>query len=522
MKHHSTNPASILPRRPLLVLGLILLIVLVWAAPSCGEVGDGELIILHTNDFHGSLLPMEDKTVSGTMETVGGAAYLAGEIERLNAQYPGKVILLDCGDIAQGTAISNYYAGEPVIRYMNYMKYEVMAMGNHEFDWGKAKLQEMLKKAQFPVICANLIEESTGKLPPYVKPYVIIERNGIKAGLIGVISSHTPAMCNPKHIKGLKFLEPQEPIRQSIKELRAKGVKVILLISHLGIEVDREIPREIPGITAIIGGHSHTVMKTPEKVNDTVIVQAGYNGKYLGNLHLKIKKETGELISYNADHELIPIIDRNITPDSHVEEMLKPYRAKVDPIMNQTIATATDDFINKPPEGYADTPLGNLVTDAVRQTYNAELVVYNTEGIRAPLHKGSITKGAIYTMLPFDNAIVTLDLPGNVIIEFLEYYCANFKCAQVSGATFTYYPKRDRSLRIENLLINGKPLDEKKEYRVGTVDFLYFTATDLQALKKGKNFAYDDIARNVVEAWIKKARTVSPSPERRIRLIKEQ
>lgn len=522
MKQCSKNPPSAQLRKPLTIIGFILLIALVWAAPSQGDGGVADLIIVHTNDFHGALLPRQDKTVGDTPEMVGGAAYLAGEIDKLRAQYPGEVLLVDCGDIAQGTPLSNIFGGEPVVRYMNHIRYDVMALGNHEFDWGQANLKKMLIKAQFPIICANIIDESTGKLPSFVKPHVIIERNGIKAGLIGVLSPHTPSMCNPKNIKGLKFIEPQKPIMQSMKELRAKGAKVILLVSHLGIEEDRKLPLEIPGITAIIGGHSHTSLKTPEKVKGTVIVQAGCNGKFLGNLHLRIKKETGELISYNVEHELITIINRNITPDSKVEEMLKPYRANVDPIMNQTIATATDDILNKPPEGYGDTPLGNLVTDAVRQTYDAELVIYNTEGIRAPILKGAVTKGAVYTMLPFDNAVVNIDLPGDVIIDVLEYYCANPKCAQVSGATFTYYPKREKGHRIENLLINGKPLDKKKDYKFATVDFLYFTSGDLEALKKGTNFVCADLSRDVVEAWIKKTGTITPSQDRRIVLIKEQ
>jgi len=522
MKQHSSNFLSTPHTRHMAVIGLILLILFAGAVPSRSDSGEGELVILHTNDFHGSLLPREDKSVSDRPENVGGAAYLAGEIEKKRAENPGKVVLIDCGDIAQGTPISNFFAGEPVIKYMNYIRYDVMTLGNHEFDWGQDKLRQMLKKAAFPIICANMIEESTGKLPTWLKPYIIIERNGVKAGIIGVITSHMPTLSNPKHIKGLKFLEPQEPIRQAMKELNAKGIKTIILVSHLGIEEDRKIPLEIPGITAIIGGHSHTVLKTPEKVGNTVIVQAGYNGKYLGELQLKIKKDTGELLSYNVEHELIPVIDREIKPDSKVEEMLKPYREKVDPIMNEELATVTEDIINKAPEGYGDTPLGNLVTEAIKDTYNADLVVYNTEGIRAPLHKGRLTKGAVYTMLPFDNAIVNIELPGSVIIDVLEYYCANPKCAQVAGATFTYYPKREKGKRIENLLINGRPLDVNRFYKMATVDFLYFTAGDLDAYKKGKNFAYDDIARDVVEAWIKKTGKISPSQDRRIKLIKEQ
>jgi len=522
MKQRVRKSLSILLKRPLTIISLLLLTAIILASPSMGEGGDANIVILHTNDLHGNLLPRMDKTVSGAPEMVGGAAYLAGEIKKLRLQYPGEVLLVDCGDIAQGTPLSNIFGGEPVVRYMNQIRYDVMALGNHEFDWGQDNLRKMLKTAQFPVICANLIEESTGKLPSFVKPHVIIEKNGIKAGFIGVLSTKTPLMCSPKNVKGLKFLEPQKPIMQSMKELRAKGVKVFFIVSHLGIEEDRKIPLEVPGITAIIGGHSHTSLKTPERVKGTVIVQAGCNGKFLGNLHLRIRKETGELISYNVEHELIPIINRNIAPDSKVEEMLKPYRAKVEPIMNQTIATAADDITNNPPEGYGDTPLGNLVTDAIRQTYDSDLVIYNTEGIRAHILKGAVTKGAVYTMLPFDNAIVNINIPGDVIVDVLEYYCANPKCAQVSGATFTYYPKREKGRRIENLLINGKPLDKKKDYRLSTVDFLYFTSGDLEALKKGKNFVYDNLSRDVVEAWIKKAGTITAGQDRRITLIKEQ
>jgi 2',3'-cyclic-nucleotide 2'-phosphodiesterase (5'-nucleotidase family) len=499
---------------------ILILLLLLFIAPAYAD-NTAEVLILHTNDFHGQVLPMEDKNLAAPPETVSGAAYMATKIGKLKRKFGKKVLLIDAGDIAQGTPISNMSLGKPVVEYMNYVGYDAMAPGNHEFDWGFAKMKEMVKQATFPVLCANIVDSTSGKIPPPFKPYAIFERDGVKIGLIGVITPATVAMTKPGNIAGLTFLQPEEPIKTYMAELHQKGVKVIGLLSHLGIEEDRKVPEKIQGLSFIVGGHSHTALQKTEKVGTTYIVQSGSSGKYLGNFHLLINRDTGAIVSCTIEHELIPVIDKGITPDKEVEKMLAPYYEKVKAIMNTVIGKASEDMLNKAPAGYGDTPLGNFLTDAIKSTYHTDVVIYNTEGIRAPLYKGDITSAEVFAMLPFDNEIMTLELTGEQLKEALGFFIEKMHYVQVSGLTFTYYPNREKGTRIDRILVGGKPLEPGRIYKLGTVDFLYYTTEDSNVMRKGKKPTFDKIARTMLAEYIEKNKNVGPPGDRRITIVKE-
>jgi 2',3'-cyclic-nucleotide 2'-phosphodiesterase (5'-nucleotidase family) len=502
---------------------VLLIFLLLLTLSPIGAENNAQVLILHTNDFHGQLLPLEDKTLATPPETVGGAAYMATEIKKIREKYGVKVLLLDAGDIAQGTPISNLSHGKPVVMYMNYLGYDAMAPGNHEFDWGFPTMKEMLKDAKFPILCANIIDEKSGKIPAPFTPYAIFERDGVKIGIIGLLTPDTVNMSNPRNLAGLKFLKPDGPVRQYMEELKTRGVKVIGLLSHMGVYDDRKMAEAVPGISFIIGGHSHTTLQNTEKIGATYIVQTGVSGRNLGSLLLSINRDSGAIASCTIEHELIPILNRNIIPDKEVEKILAPYYEKVKPIMNTVVGNLSEDMLNKPPAGYGDTPLGNFITDVIRATYRADIVIFNTEGIRAPLYKGDITSGDVFTTLPFDNEIVTIDLTGGQLRETLEFFIQNPKYIQVSGATLTYHPKREKGSRLEDITIGGKPLEPEKNYKLATVDFLYYTTGDFDVLRKGKNLAYGKVVRYVLEDYIKQHRNVGPlsAGEKRVTVIKD-
>jgi len=504
---------------PLLLLASLLFLSL----SPVGAENNARVLILHTNDLHGQLLPLEDKALATPPETVGGAAYMGTEIKRMREKYGNRVLLLDSGDIAQGTPISNLSFGKPVVMFMNYMGYDAMAPGNHEFDWGFQKMKEMLKEAKFPILCANIVEEKTGKIPSPFTPYAIFERDGLKIGVIGVLTPDTVTMSNPRNLEGLRFLKPEEPIRNYMKEIRGKGVRVIGLLSHMGIYEDRKIAAAVPGISFIVGGHSHTALQNAEKVGETIIVQTGSSGRNLGSLLLTINRDTGAITSCTIEHELIPIINRNIIPDREVEKILAPYYEKVKPIMNMVVGHSSDDLLHRAPAGYGDTPLGNFITDVIRTTYGADLVLYNTEGIRAPIYKGDITSADIFSVLPFDNEVVTLKLTGAQVREAIEFFIGNPKYIQVSGATLTYHPKREKGSKVADIMIGGRPLDPEKTYTLATVDFLYYTTGDFDVLRKGKNLTYGKVVRSVLEDYVRKHRNVGPSPStgNRVTVVKD-
>jgi 5'-nucleotidase / UDP-sugar diphosphatase len=477
-----------------------------------------ELTILHTNDFHGALLPGNDMQIAPPPEKVGGAAYIASKIKELRNADPDHVFLIDAGDCAMGTSLSNTLYGIPVIDYMNLMGYDAMALGNHEFEWGAGKLIDMAARAKFPFLAANLIDSATGRVPRYAKPYVILEKGGLKIGLIGLLTPNTTVLQNPNRIKNLLFLPPENSAEKAIEELQQKGIRVIIVVSHLGFHDDRALARKVSGVACIIGGHSHTTLLKPEKVRNTVIVQAGSNGGYLGRVKLTLDRYSGRVMSYSG--ELIPIIDRNIPPDKAVLELLAPCEVKIRTSMAEVLGIAKGDLPNRPLGDSESTPLGNFVTDALRFTCKADIALYKSDGLRADIPRGPVSRGALYQVLPFDNKVKKAELKGHEIKGVLEFMVESPFLTQVSGLSITYHGDREKGKRIEAAFPDGESIKDDKSYSIATVDYLFYLY-----YKSGgfdiftKKHRTEVLSREIVGRYLSKQKQIEPSREHRVRKI---
>ncbi len=164
------------------------------------------LTVLHVNDFHGRVFPITDKPAD-RVRPMGGAAYLAAMIEAERTRNPQGVILLSAGDMFQGTPISDVFHGRPVLDMMNSLHFDAMTIGNHEFDWGRTALAGIIESASFPVLSANIVDRA-GTYLPGVRPYIIVERKGIKIAVIGLTTPETPYATKAENVKGLSFLDP--------------------------------------------------------------------------------------------------------------------------------------------------------------------------------------------------------------------------------------------------------------------------------------------------------------------------
>ncbi|MDQ7825114.1 MAG: bifunctional UDP-sugar hydrolase/5'-nucleotidase [Candidatus Eremiobacteraeota bacterium] len=480
--------------------------------------GQIELLILHTNDFHGSLLPVSDIHIAPPPAKIGGAAFIAGKIRELKNGNAGRTVLVDSGDCATGTALSNAFYGIPVIEYMNLAGYDAMALGNHEFDWGVGKLMAMRTHAKFPFLAANLIDRRTGKVPPYAQPYSIVEKEGVKIGLVGLITMNTTILQNPNRIKNLLFLPPEEPARKAIEELHRKGVRIILVLSHLGVEDDKALARKVPGIACIIGGHSHTALQQPLKVDETVIVQTGCHGSSLGKVKLILDSDSGSVKSFAG--ELIPVIDSIILPDKEVEAMVAPYQKKIQASMDEVLGTAEGDLLNEPLGDTESTPLGNFITDALRITCKADMALYKSDGIRTDILKGAIRKGDLYQVLPYDNKVIKAELTGREIRGMLELIVESPFLTQVSGLRVLYHGSKQKGERIEAFLPGGEPLADERSYCLATTDYLFYlnmVGGGFDVLKK--KHRSELFSREIVERYITKQKKVVPSREGRVKKL---
>lgn len=248
------------------------------------------IVILHTNDTHSQIDPFQSKS-SGE---VGGVLRRYNFINDTRASYP-YVLLLDAGDFSQGTPFYNFYKGETEISLMNMMGYDVVTLGNHEFDNGSKELAKQLKKADFKVVCANYTFKNK-KLKRIVKPYTIISYDTIRIGIFG-LTTNLKGLVAPQTEQEVVFQDPIETAKKMVQVLKEKEkCDIIICLSHLGLDQiratdisDKMIAEQVAGINFIIGGHSHDYLETPVIINNIKIFQTGFKGAYIGKIELKTK-----------------------------------------------------------------------------------------------------------------------------------------------------------------------------------------------------------------------------------------
>ncbi len=254
-----------------------------------------ELLILQTSDTHSRLEPIDPHS-SDEYAGMGGAVRRASLIRQERVSNPG-LLLLDCGDISQGTPYYNIFKGEAEIRMMNLMKYDAMALGNHEFDFGMENMARLFRMAEFPVLCANYGVEGT-VLEGLVKPYAVLHRDGLRIGVFG-LGPQLEGLVQADKCEGVVYRDPIATAQQTTDLLRSKeGCDVVICLSHLGFQLkdlpcDEELVCRTSGIDVILGGHSHTFMQEPayylNRVGETIpVFHSGKNGIYVGKLMLTL------------------------------------------------------------------------------------------------------------------------------------------------------------------------------------------------------------------------------------------
>lgn len=302
-----------------------------------------KLTLLSTNDVHCRLLPISqtDKIANGLpqTETLGGAARQSGYASRVRAESNWPVLLLDSGDTTYWwNAMTNAFHGLADIDAMNNMGYIAMEPGNHDFEWHWDKLVSNFKASKFPWICANLVDEKTGKL--YFTPYIIREYGGVKIAFFGLITQtvNEPAYNAAREL-GLRTTDPIEVARKLVPELR-KQADIVVLLSHLGVYQDPDLAKAVPGIDVILGGHSHARLKTPTMIpvgtptatslGAVPMVQAGCYGGEMGRTDVIFHRDptTGAYTLMSCKGRLI-LLDSSVPEDSAIVKLAESWRARL-------------------------------------------------------------------------------------------------------------------------------------------------------------------------------------------------
>ena len=492
-------------RRLSVILSAILIVLHAWAASASVS-----LTILHVNDVHGRIFPYVERAIDQA-QPVSGAAYLAAMIASERARNPEGTMLLSAGDMFQGTPVSNLFRGRPVIEIMNRIGFDAMALGNHEFDWGLEALGQIVRSASFPVVCANMAD-ARRKGPPGVKPYVFVNRKNVKVAIIGLLTPDTAHMTNPKNLDGYAISDPEKVAPRLIEEVRRKGAGMVVLLTHLGIDADRSLAASVRGIDVIVGGHSHTPLMDPVRVGKTIIVQAGHNGLYLGVLDLIVDERTGRILKATEKNELRLVTANKGDPsDRIVAAIANQYGEKVKDRFQQVVG-ATRAALARSGEG--ESSMGDAVTEAMRESTGSQIAIHNSGGLRDDIPEGPITMEQVFTVLPFDDVVVTMDLKGADLLDLFEMSVGRGArgMLQVSGVRIEYDPAGPERGRIKSVFVGGAPLRREKTYRVSTIDFLAQGGDRFSPLERGAHLSYGKDVRDVFCEYLKRHSPLS-APE---------
>ncbi|MBI4533531.1 MAG: 5'-nucleotidase C-terminal domain-containing protein [Candidatus Melainabacteria bacterium] len=488
---------------------LISICLLITVGGTSAQVGEPPrpnllLTILHTNDLHAHDEPFEEYG-----RQVGGMARI-GYLIRAIRKDRSNVLVIDAGDIFQGTTFYKVYHGEVEVALLNQAGYDIYTVGNHEFDNGPENLAKQLKSARFDIISANLDGSSVPALQDCIKPSVVKVVDGQRVGFVGVI---TPDLqkdslnLNGVHIKGVgRTLAWIDPIAAEVNLLKAHGINKIILVTHVGLELDRQLAAMLPDVDAIIGGHSHTRLNKPIIVNhsdgsSTVIVQTGCYGRALGKLELAFDVH-GKVILSQTRSKLINI-NQAIPEAPDIKAYLMERAQPLRKLQERVVGVALDDFDNRFSRYPWDCPMGNLICDALADSgsaYGAAISFHNRGGIRARIERGLINLEKVEEVLPFDNHLVFATVPGGTILKALEHSVSGTlggHFLDVHGLKIAYNPNKPPGSRIAFALVQAPDgqwnrLDEQSTYKVALNDYNFSggegydfsTSTDMQATKQ--------------------------------------
>ncbi|MEA5485759.1 MULTISPECIES: bifunctional metallophosphatase/5'-nucleotidase [Pseudanabaena] len=464
------------------------------------------LRILHTNDHHAHLEPAKygDRLLGG----IARRRTLIDQIRAENKANQEPLLLLDAGDIFQGTLYFNQYLGQADLDFYNALNYDASTIGNHEFDRGQQVLADFIAKAKFPIISANIDIAPESPLYGKVRPWHVLNMQGEKVGLFGLTTPDTAILASVG--EGVKFTDPIAAAKASVSSLKKQGINKIVALTHIGFENDVTLARKVPDIDIIIGGHSHTSVGNIPNANHPyplvekngtkapVLVVTDWEwGKYLGDLSVSFDR-AGKLIAWAGKPHAI---DASIKPNSEFMDKLKAYAAPIEALRQKVIGkslVALDG--DRVKLRNSETPLGNLIVDAIlakTKVDQVQVAIVNAGGIRNGFPLGDITMGNVLEALPFGNTITRVELTGKQLIEALESGVSmaeqgEGRFPQVAGIRFVWdskLPAGKRVTKVEVKDASGKfqLLNSEDVYRVATNNFLASGGDGYRVFAEGKN-----------------------------------
>jgi 2',3'-cyclic-nucleotide 2'-phosphodiesterase (5'-nucleotidase family) len=441
--------------------------------------------ILHTTDLHGHILPTSD--YDGNLDR-GGLARCATQIRRWQRENPNS-ILIDVGDVYQGTDVSLRNKGALMIDLLNHLEYDAWVVGNHEFDWGMECFERALQQSNMPVLAANMLMEGklAGEFPDAkhplakIQPFILKEIAGIKIAIVGITTPGMPFWLWPEFTRGLDFRHPVEPVRRAIASAKRGGADAIVLTGHMGLKTRTggddfanavmALTSEFPEVAVFIAGHTH--QDVPSRLtNGVLFTQADHFGIHVGRVDLLFDRNSKKLLRREAICELM---DNRFACDQTVLSRAKSHLAESSAAVSEPIGELAETLRGRSHPGQPS-DVERLIGAAIMEMLlerNAPVdgVVHGTFDDKADLIAGPKTVNDVWDIIPFENYIVTAQLSPEEIKISMEDVFASHEKRNLLGFELKTEGRRDDCKIVSMALANRKPLDRNKKYVIAFNSF---------------------------------------------------
>jgi len=488
----------------------LLISLLILGSISFVLAAEKEIIVLSINDYHGALAPDGSNV---------GAVKLVDALKTEKAKNPEGTIIVSAGDNYQGSAMSNLMYGEPVSAVFKEIGIELSAVGNHEFDWGIDRITKWAEDGGFTFVCTNIYDIRTNEPVDWAEPFVIIEKEGVKVGFIGLATPETAYKTKKVYVVNYEFRDPVETITEWVPKVKDAGADIVIALTHLGSFQDKEgnITGEaadlcaVDGVDAVISADTH--QRVSGLVNGIPVIQAYKNGRTITKITF-ILDENNELVS--AEPSLDNLYERadTLKDDANTLAIYNKYEEELGPVLGKVLGKTTVDLDH---DRYAGPSLlGEWACEIMEDEAGVQIAMTNGGGLRVPIPAGEITAGKLYEVMPFDNTHYTMKLSGADIKANIEHGIMNEDIGwiQISGVRVTYNSEAEAGNRITSMVLeDGTPVEMDNYYTVVTNDFM-FTGGDNYNFENAKDGLDTFIPiRDAMMEAVEKAGVISPKKQ---------
>jgi len=477
--------------------------------------------ILHSNDMHGDFLA----EVNGEKgELIGGLALLSAYVNKVRREEEN-VLFVISGDMVQGSLIDTEYKGISTIEIMNYLAPDVVALGNHEFDYGLPHLLFLEKMANFPIVNANLYIKKYNKR--LMRSHHIISKAEFDILFTGILTEKVIDSLKMDNLVGsfITLEEASQEVGKITNAYKTNDIDLTILLTHIGYEADIELAKLLRpewGVDMIIGGHSHTILDKPANINNVLIAQAGTGTNQIGRFDITVDDDTNSIVDY--EWKAVTISDKLVKPDKELVEYIQSFKAVVDRKYNVVICKLTEKHTH--PKREIETTLGNLLADAFAEIAECDVMLLGSGSVRSKEMGAVVTLMDLKSCFPYDDSLTRFKINGGQLVKIFGHIMrpgnrnGEGECYQVNSGIKAVYS--DSKKELLSLSVKGKPVDNNQPYTIclqgyhfnNCASYLNITAKELQDQLPPKVITTS--AQESLEEWMRNHQNIGRKIEGRL------